>query len=312
MTEVCSGTRKPNSGDSYRPGQRGILHGNLVLLILHWLRQISCPPSACFWVFSYTVMKPDILSYRCGKRSFHGLHSTATEHQSLSSLSTTILHARVSSILASLLWLSFWTVLTQHFTQATCTGFTLSHMAERQCSGSADMRAQQSPGNQGRTRGDNTYPATCMASGWALSTTCGLYIVQETIAVEKALLYIWRAIGHLHGPLLQHNGEEELVQSRTRNPTELSGWGQDTSAGCAGLCVPGHNKEDVWGSLHLCSRACTGCTWTCCCCGDTWRASPFLTPTSDFAAHIKLPTLPKANNSPVLVFSIYNQTSQKT
>lgn len=173
----------------------------------------------------------------------------------------------------------------------------------------ADIQVQQSLGNQGHTRGDDTYPATCMASGRALSTTCSLYIVQETVAVWEGLLYNWGATSHLHGPLLQHNREEELVQSGTRSLTELSGRGQDASVGCAGLCVPRHNEEDVWESHHLCSRACMGCTWTCRCCGDTQRASPFLTSASDFAAHIKLPTLPKPNNSPVLVFSIYNQTS---
>lgn len=47
----------------------------------------------------------------------------------------------------------------------------------------ADMHTQQSLGNWGHTRGDDTHPATCMASGRALSTTCGLHIVQETLAV---------------------------------------------------------------------------------------------------------------------------------
>lgn len=55
----------------------------------------------------------------------------------------------------------------------------------------ADMHTQQSLGNWGHTRGDDTYPATCMASGRALSTTCGLHIVQETVAVEESLLYNW-------------------------------------------------------------------------------------------------------------------------
>lgn len=45
---------------------------------------------------------------------------------------------------------------------------------------------------------------------------------------------------------------------------------------------------------------------------DTGRASPFLAPASDFADHIQLPALPEANTSPVLVFSVYSQTSQKT
>lgn len=45
---------------------------------------------------------------------------------------------------------------------------------------------------------------------------------------------------------------------------------------------------------------------------DTGRASPFLTPAGDSADHIQLPALPEANDSPVLVFSVYNQASQKT
>lgn len=37
---------------------------------------------------------------------------------------------------------------------------------------------------------------------------------------------------------------------------------------------------------------------------NTERASPFLTPASDFADHIQLPASLEANNSPVLVFSV--------
>lgn len=45
---------------------------------------------------------------------------------------------------------------------------------------------------------------------------------------------------------------------------------------------------------------------------DTGTASPFLTPESDFAEHIQLPALPEADNSPVLVLSVYSQTAEKT
>lgn len=52
MTEFCPGMCKPTSENYPFPAQIGILHGNLVLLVLHWLMQISWPASACFWVFS--------------------------------------------------------------------------------------------------------------------------------------------------------------------------------------------------------------------------------------------------------------------
>lgn len=73
-------------------------------------------------------------------------------------------------------------------------------------------------------------------------------------------------------------------------PQSCPGRGQDASAGCAGFCVPGHNEEDTCESLHHFSRACIG---TCCCCREAQRSSPFLTSASDFAAHIKYPTLPR-------------------
>lgn len=42
---------------------------------------------------------------------------------------------------------------------------------------------------------------------------------------------------------------------------------------------------------------------------DAGRASSFLTPANDF---LQLPALLEAKNSPVLVFSVYSQTSKKT
>lgn len=136
----------------------------------------------------------------------------------------------------------------------------------------------------------------------ALSTTSGLYNTHKTVIVWGGLLY---DCGATFIDLFSSTIGKKTVQSRTKISTKLTGKRQDVSAGCAGL--PGRMRTS---GNHFTSAAkhvegAHGPATVVEMCGEP---PPFPTHT----AHIKLPTLPTANNSPVLVFSVLRKTSLRT
>lgn len=240
MTEVCSETCKPISEDWHHPRQRGILHGNLVLLILHWLMQISWPPSARFWLFSQRnsfVMQPWALrasptNVARGAFMSYSLHPQSTSPPHPSAQPFPIQESSPYWLHCSDCSSGLFSPNTLH-KPFTYTGFILPRLAEKQCSGSCRHAHTAEPWELGTHKRWRHPPSHLhgIRTGFE-HNLWSPHRARDLSCIGRFVVQLG-ATGHLHGPLLQWNREEELVESRTRSPTELSGRGQDASAGSA-------------------------------------------------------------------------------